>query len=136
MLVWKQWTDKHRTTRQTGSWRRKGHDGHIRVRRYAGERCLSECVIERNSGLTPKVLVWGAISYHGQSDFQRIAGNLNSNSPTHATSSFACLFTENMSPIEHVGDLIGRRPAASYKQYGILFHKQTFKICSTSCHVV
>ncbi|GFV53751.1 uncharacterized protein TNCV_4505341 [Trichonephila clavipes] len=37
------------------------HDGRIRVRRYAGERCLSECVIERHSGLTPEVIVWGAI---------------------------------------------------------------------------
>ncbi|GFT93975.1 uncharacterized protein TNCV_2133571 [Trichonephila clavipes] len=38
----------------------------IRVRRYAGERCLPECVIEPHSGLTPEVMVWGAISYHGQ----------------------------------------------------------------------
>ncbi|GFX22635.1 transposable element Tc1 transposase [Trichonephila clavipes] len=41
------------------------HDGRIHVRRYAGERCLPECVIERQSGLTPRVMVWGAISYHG-----------------------------------------------------------------------
>ncbi|GFX84584.1 transposable element Tcb1 transposase [Trichonephila clavipes] len=27
------------------------HVGRIRVRRYAGERCLPECVIERHSGL-------------------------------------------------------------------------------------
>ncbi|GFU75611.1 uncharacterized protein TNCV_2863261 [Trichonephila clavipes] len=33
------------------------HDGRIRVRRYAGERCLSECVIERHSGLTSGVMV-------------------------------------------------------------------------------
>ncbi|GFV97798.1 transposable element Tc1 transposase, partial [Trichonephila clavipes] len=39
------------------------HDGRIRVRRYAGERCLPECFIERHSGLTAKVIVWGAISY-------------------------------------------------------------------------
>ncbi|GFX98914.1 uncharacterized protein TNCV_1504901 [Trichonephila clavipes] len=33
------------------------HDGRIRVRRCAGERCLPECVIERHSGLTPGVMV-------------------------------------------------------------------------------
>ncbi|GFW30990.1 transposable element Tcb1 transposase [Trichonephila clavipes] len=54
------------------------HDGCIRVRRYAGERCLPECVIERNSGLTTGVMVWDAISYHGRSNFLRIEGNLNS----------------------------------------------------------
>ncbi|GFW08360.1 transposable element Tc1 transposase [Trichonephila clavipes] len=32
------------------------HDGHVRVRRYAGERCLPECVIERHSGLAPRVM--------------------------------------------------------------------------------
>ncbi|GFX11870.1 transposable element Tcb2 transposase [Trichonephila clavipes] len=87
MRVWKQWTDEHRTTRKTGSGRRKltsardyryllrmaendrttssmqlvayesrfslwDHDGRIRVRRYADERYLPECVIERHSGLT------------------------------------------------------------------------------------
>ncbi|GFX77029.1 transposable element Tcb1 transposase [Trichonephila clavipes] len=34
-------------------------DGHIRVRCYAGERCLPKCVMERHSGLTPGVMVWG-----------------------------------------------------------------------------
>ncbi|GFW23148.1 transposable element Tc1 transposase [Trichonephila clavipes] len=137
MRVWKQWTDAHRTTRKTGSGRRKvtsarddrhllrmavnnrtassrqlaarwsiatdvlmipsrqtigvcvyngflstepgkvngtklrfqmNHAsicGTIRVRRYAGERCLPECVIERHSDLTFGVMVWGVISYHG-----------------------------------------------------------------------
>ncbi|GFT93181.1 cubilin [Trichonephila clavipes] len=40
------------------------HDGRIRVRRYAAERFFLECVIEQHSGLTPEVMVWGAISYH------------------------------------------------------------------------
>ncbi|GFX47795.1 transposable element Tc1 transposase [Trichonephila clavipes] len=52
------------------------HDDRIRVRRYAGERCLPECVIER---LTPGVMVWGAIPYHGRSHLLRIEGNLTSN---------------------------------------------------------
>ncbi|GFW06514.1 transposable element Tc1 transposase [Trichonephila clavipes] len=55
------------------------HDGCIRVRRYAGERCLPECVIERHSGLTPGVMVWDAISYPGRSNLLRIEGNLNRN---------------------------------------------------------
>ncbi|GFX84998.1 transposable element Tcb2 transposase [Trichonephila clavipes] len=55
------------------------HDGCIRVRRYAGERCLPECVIERNSGLTTGVMVWDAIPYHGRTNLLRIEGNLNSN---------------------------------------------------------
>ncbi|GFY09521.1 transposable element Tcb1 transposase [Trichonephila clavipes] len=40
------------------------YDGSIRVRCNAGERCLLECGTERHSGLTPGVMVWGAISYH------------------------------------------------------------------------
>ncbi|GFV16919.1 transposable element Tc1 transposase [Trichonephila clavipes] len=41
------------------------HDGRIRVRLYAGERCIPECIIERHSGRTPGVMVWSAIAYHG-----------------------------------------------------------------------
>ncbi|GFU59219.1 transposable element Tcb1 transposase [Trichonephila clavipes] len=40
------------------------HDGHIRIRRYACEHCLPErrvTSIERHSGLTPGVMVWGVI---------------------------------------------------------------------------
>ncbi|KFM70844.1 Transposable element Tcb1 transposase, partial [Stegodyphus mimosarum] len=55
------------------------HDGRIRVRRYAGERHLPECIIERHSGRTPGVMVWGAIAYHRRSQLLRIVGNLNSN---------------------------------------------------------
>ncbi|GFT40244.1 transposable element Tc1 transposase [Trichonephila clavipes] len=40
------------------------HDGRIRVRHYAGERLLPECVIERYSGQTPEVMVLSMISYH------------------------------------------------------------------------
>ncbi|GFV82156.1 transposable element Tc1 transposase [Trichonephila clavipes] len=55
------------------------HDGCIRVRRHAGEYCVSECVIEQHSGLTPSVMVWGVIWYHGRSNLIQIEGNLNSN---------------------------------------------------------
>ncbi|GFY13507.1 uncharacterized protein TNCV_4958771 [Trichonephila clavipes] len=55
-------------------------DAHVPVRRYAGERCLPKCVIERHSGLTPKLTVWGCdfVSY-GRSNVLRIENNLNSN---------------------------------------------------------
>ncbi|GFW31396.1 transposable element Tc1 transposase [Trichonephila clavipes] len=33
------------------------HDGRIRVRRYAGERYIPECIIERHRGRTPGVMV-------------------------------------------------------------------------------
>ncbi|GFW55424.1 uncharacterized protein TNCV_118081 [Trichonephila clavipes] len=56
-----------------------GQDGRIHVRRYAGERCLPKCVIERHSDLTPGVMVWRVISHHGQSKLIRIEGNLNRN---------------------------------------------------------
>ncbi|GFY09908.1 hypothetical protein TNCV_3698701 [Trichonephila clavipes] len=59
-------------------------------------------------------------------------------------------YSPDMSPIEHMWDLVGRHlardlhPAASkdelllYKQAicGILVHEQTFKICLTPCHIV
>ncbi|GFU91166.1 transposable element Tcb2 transposase [Trichonephila clavipes] len=64
------------------------HDGHFRVRRYAGERCLPECVIERHSGLTnPR-----SYAQH----MQRL--------PWPA-------YSPDTSPIEHVWDLVGRRLA-------------------------
>ncbi|GFU46201.1 transposable element Tc1 transposase [Trichonephila clavipes] len=50
----------------------------------------------------------------------------------------------DMSQIEHVWDIVGRRLArtsktnfgCAYKQYGILFHRQIFKICLTPCRVM
>ncbi|GFX33054.1 transposable element Tc1 transposase [Trichonephila clavipes] len=59
--------------------RSRDHEGRICLRRYTGERCLPECVIERHSGLTPRVMVWGTMSYHGQSNLLQIEGNLNCN---------------------------------------------------------
>ncbi|GFT40406.1 transposable element Tcb1 transposase [Trichonephila clavipes] len=50
----------------------RDYDGRICVRFYAVERCHLECVIEQHSGLTPRVMVWGAISYHGRSNLLRI----------------------------------------------------------------
>ncbi|GFX46095.1 transposable element Tcb2 transposase [Trichonephila clavipes] len=94
-------------------------NGRIRVRRYAGERCLSECVIERYSVLTPGVMLEVVPFLQGipEAIFQQ--DNASSHvaktvrvfvQPTQATSSLACLFTD-MSPIEHVWDLVGWRLA-------------------------
>ncbi|GFW39471.1 transposable element Tcb1 transposase [Trichonephila clavipes] len=55
------------------------HDGRVRIRCYASERCLPQCVIKRHRGLTPRVMVWGVISYHGRSNLLLIDCNLNSN---------------------------------------------------------
>ncbi|GFS76060.1 uncharacterized protein TNCV_4666671 [Trichonephila clavipes] len=57
-------------------------------------------------------------------------------------------YSPDMSHIEHMWDLVGRRLARdprsvasknyfcwANKQYGILFHRQAFKICLTPCHV-
>ncbi|GFW57738.1 transposable element Tcb2 transposase [Trichonephila clavipes] len=115
------------------------HDGCIRVRRYAGERCFPECVIERHSGLTPGIMVWGA--YHGRSHLLRIRGNLNSYRSVSARSrslpsrhtlelswsrimhahklqrlfgtsvqpnAWNFFLRQNMSPIDHVRDLVCR----------------------------
>ncbi|GFV86167.1 transposable element Tc1 transposase [Trichonephila clavipes] len=223
MQVWKKWTDENRTTRKTGSGRRKAvgstwvgcfrctnvgfvnvcctvdctqrclytgspsrqtidgcicnglmstephklidqvvlsdesrfnlwdHDGHIRVRRYASERCLPEFVIERHIGLTPGFMVWGAILYYGRSNLLRIEGNLNinryvrevlqpevvpflqglprdifqqDNARPHVTKTVRDFcstqhmqllpwpaYSPNMSPIEHVWDLVDWRLA-------------------------
>ena len=55
------------------------NDGRIRVRRYAGERNLRACILQRHRGPTPSVMVWGAIEYNMRSSLLCIKGNLNSN---------------------------------------------------------
>ncbi|GFW93517.1 transposable element Tcb1 transposase [Trichonephila clavipes] len=88
------------------------HDDRIRIRRYAGECCLTESVIKRHSGLTPGVMIWGAISYHGRSHLLRIEAQDMQLLPSTA-------YSPEMSPIQPVWDLIGQRlarnprPAAS-----------------------
>ena len=53
------------------------HDDHVRFRRYTGQRCFTERVIERHRGRTSGIIVWDAISYHGWSNLLRIEGNHN-----------------------------------------------------------
>ncbi|KFM71286.1 Transposable element Tc1 transposase, partial [Stegodyphus mimosarum] len=154
------------------------HDGRIRVRRYAGERHLPECIIERHSGRTPGVMVWGAIAYHRRSQLLRIVGNLNSNryirevlqpeavpflqslpgavfqqdnARPHTARIVKSFFaaqqvqllpwpacSPDMSPIEHVWDVIGRRlardprPVASADELWWLIGTLKFVNCITT----
>ena len=54
-------------------------NGRIRVRRYAGERNLRACILQRHRGPTPSVMFWGAIGYNMRSHLLLIECNLNSN---------------------------------------------------------
>ncbi|GFV92769.1 transposable element Tc1 transposase [Trichonephila clavipes] len=82
-----QWANAHRSWRadwqqvvfsENSRFNMWHHDGRIRVRRFAGERHIPECIIERHSRRTPGIMVRGAIAYHGRSQLLRIVGNLNS----------------------------------------------------------
>ena len=61
----------------------RDHEGLVPVRCYAGQCCLSERVIERQSCRTPGVMIWCANSHHGQSNLLQIKGNLTSNRYVH-----------------------------------------------------
>ncbi|GFX10075.1 transposable element Tcb1 transposase [Trichonephila clavipes] len=50
------------------------HDGRIRVWRHRGERMLNSCVMHRNTGPSPGIMVWGGIRYHSRTPLVRIAG--------------------------------------------------------------
>ncbi|GFV54234.1 transposable element Tcb1 transposase [Trichonephila clavipes] len=54
------------------------HDGRIRVWRHRGERMLNGCVMHRNTGTAPGIMVWGGIGYHSHTPLVRIVGTLNS----------------------------------------------------------
>ena len=125
------------------------NDGRIDVRRYAGERNLRVCILQRHKGPTPSVIVWGAIGYNMRPRFLRIEGNLNrnryirevlqpevlpllqatphtifqqDNARPHMARIVQAFFqrrrvslltwparSPDMSPIEHVWDMVGRR---------------------------
>ncbi|GFV47200.1 transposable element Tcb1 transposase [Trichonephila clavipes] len=53
------------------------HDGRIRVWRHRGTRMLNSCVMHRDTGPAPGIMVWGGIGYHSRT-LVRIAGSLNS----------------------------------------------------------
>ncbi|UYV63867.1 K02A2.6-like [Cordylochernes scorpioides] len=54
------------------------HGGQIRVWRHRGERMLNNCVMHRQTGPAPRIMVWGGIGYHSCTPLVRIAGTLNS----------------------------------------------------------
>ncbi|GFX65087.1 uncharacterized protein TNCV_452251 [Trichonephila clavipes] len=53
-------------------------DGHIRVRRYHGERILAEYNRHRHTGPPPGVMIWGVIGYTSRSPLVCTSGTLNS----------------------------------------------------------
>ncbi|GFV53029.1 transposable element Tcb2 transposase [Trichonephila clavipes] len=77
-----------------------------RVRPYAGERCLPGCVIERHSGLPD---LWFGVQFRIMDD--------------PFCYELRPAYSPDMSPIEHVWDLVGRRlardpcPAASKEKH-------------------
>ncbi|GFX22015.1 transposable element Tcb2 transposase [Trichonephila clavipes] len=109
-LQHQQWAHEHR------AWRADWHqfafsdesrfnlldlDGCIHVRCYAAERCLPECVIERYSGFTPRVMQDSACPHVAKTD-----PDFSSTQHVQLLSWPAC--SPDMSPIEHVWDLVGR----------------------------
>ena len=83
-----QWAQKHRAW-QT-DWHQvvfsdqsilnlRDYDSCVYVRRYIGQCCLPEYVIDGHRGRASGVMVWGVISYQGGFNLLRIEGNLNSN---------------------------------------------------------
>ncbi|GFW46647.1 transposable element Tcb1 transposase [Trichonephila clavipes] len=133
-------------------------DGRIRVRRSAGERCLPECVIEQHNGLTPGVMISGAISYHRRFNLLRIEGipgaifqQSNAARP-HVAKTVRELcsaqhmqllpwpaYSPDMSPIEYVWNLVGRHQArnpclAASKNGTFAAHTSNKEFSSTSRH--
>ncbi|GFV39203.1 transposable element Tcb2 transposase [Trichonephila clavipes] len=91
------------------------HDGRIRVRRYAGERYLPVCIIERHSGLTPGVMLWGfrimtePICYELRQDSARPHSSKavrDFRSAQHIQLFPWPCYSLDISPIEHVWDLV------------------------------
>ncbi|GFS76623.1 transposable element Tcb2 transposase [Trichonephila clavipes] len=129
------------------------HDGRIHVR-----RSLPKGVIEQRSGLTPEVMVWGAIFCHGRSNCYELKQD-NARPHVAETVRDFCsaqhlqflpwpAYSPELSPIEQVWDLVGQRfahdprPLASKDELFLRIQAiwnslpQTFKIRLTPCHVV
>ncbi|GFU57250.1 transposable element Tcb2 transposase [Trichonephila clavipes] len=126
MRVWKQWTDEHRTTRKTGSGRRKvtsvRDDRHL-LRMAGNEHIVSSRQLAtRWSTATDVLMLTSSIRRH------LLHRGLRARMPLYrisiATAQHMQLLpwpacSPDMSPIEHAWDLIGRclardpRPAAS-----------------------
>ncbi|GFW63589.1 transposable element Tcb2 transposase [Trichonephila clavipes] len=173
MQVLKQWTAEHRTTRKTGSGRRRvklahddrhllrmalndrtassrrwlaarwstaigDHDDHICVRRYAGERCLPECSIELHSGLTrgvmPEVVPFGIRGTIFQQDYAHpyVAKTVRDLCSAQLMKLLPLpAYSPDMSPIEHMWDLVGRRltpdPRPAVSKYELLLRMEALQ---------
>ncbi|GFV40028.1 transposable element Tcb2 transposase [Trichonephila clavipes] len=80
------------------------HDGRIRVRLYAGERRIPECIIERHSGRTPGVMQDNARPH--------VAKTVKSYLDSQQVQLLHWpVYSPDMSPIEHEWDIVGRRIA-------------------------
>ncbi|GFV60874.1 transposable element Tc1 transposase [Trichonephila clavipes] len=97
------------------------HDDRIRVRRYAGERCLLRCVMERHSGLEPGFMAWG-VRLHIMDDPMYSESRQDARPHVVKTVRDSCsaqhmqlltwpVYSPDMSPILHVWDLVGWRLA-------------------------
>ncbi|GFU41155.1 transposable element Tc1 transposase [Trichonephila clavipes] len=112
-----QWAHEHRAWQ--ADWYQScfnlwDNDGRILVRRYTGYRCLPEGVIERYSGLTPGFMVWGIPGAILKQDNARphVAKTVGDFcSAQHMQLLPWPAYSPDMSPIEHMCDLIGRRLA-------------------------
>ncbi|CAH1978256.1 unnamed protein product [Acanthoscelides obtectus] len=94
------------------------HDGRARVRRRRGERRNPQFFVERHVHHTVGVMVWGAIAYGFRSPLIFIRGNMNAQRYIHESDFFqqndVTLLpwpprSPDLSPIEHVWDMMGRR---------------------------
>ncbi|CAH1996093.1 unnamed protein product [Acanthoscelides obtectus] len=108
------------------------HDGRVRVRRRRGERRNPQFFVERHVHHTVGVMVWGAIAYGSRSPLIFIRGNMNAQryihevlephllphldtlaDPTFQQDDVTLLpwppRSPDLSPIEHVWDMMGRR---------------------------
>ncbi|GFV14489.1 transposable element Tcb2 transposase [Trichonephila clavipes] len=114
------------------------HDGRIHVRRYAGERCFPESVIERHSGPTARVMVSGRFYIMDEPICYKLR---QYNAPPHAAKTVRdfysvqhvqflpwSAYSSDISPIEHIRDLVSLhlardpRPGASKDE--LLLHIQ------------
>ncbi|GFV49335.1 transposable element Tcb2 transposase [Trichonephila clavipes] len=87
------------------------HDGRIRVRLYAGERRIPECIIERHSERTPGVMVWGAV-FQQDNARPHVAKTVKSYLDSQQVQLLPWpAYSPDMSPIEHEWDFVGRRIA-------------------------
>ncbi|KAJ8893429.1 hypothetical protein PR048_006027 [Dryococelus australis] len=112
-------------------------DGRIRVRHYRGDRNMAACFVERHRGQTPSVMFWGANRYNIRNRYIReVLGPevlpvvqatphvifQQDNARPHVARDVQAFFSErrvpmlpcparspDMSPIEHVWDMVGRR---------------------------